>query len=117
MKTLARLCALLCLCFVAACTTVPVGSTAAADCDLPDLLQLPESVTPLPEDHPLSLQEVWDALKDHMFHENQIANRSNDKTKFVAEHCRPGHKALPAATDTPAKPADQPSWFQRNNPF
>lgn len=118
MTRLAHLCALLCLCFLAACATheVPVGSTAAADCDLPDALRLLETVAPLPEDHDLSVQEVWDALKEHMFHENQIANRSNDKTKFVADHCRPGHAALPAAP-VPAKPAAQPSWFQRNNPF
>lgn len=111
-----RLAALLCACFLAACGTTQVGSTAAADCDLPDALQAPETVAPLPEDHDLSPNEVWNALKDHMFHENEIANRSNDKTKFVNDHCRPGHAALPAATPT-TKPAEQPSWLSRINPF
>lgn len=110
MKFAQRLAALVCFCFLAACGTTQVGTTAAADCDLPDADQQVETVTPLPEDHDLPVGEVWDILRAHALNEKQVVDRSNDKTTFVNANCRPGHKALPApavgvpAATGPAKP-------------
>lgn len=73
------------------CSTVqsilPIVPTAHADCVLADELQRQESVTPIPEDHDLTLQETWDVLRSRLIEAKSIADRSNDKTNFVNKNC------------------------------
>lgn len=121
MSKLLRIAALLCTCFAAACTTAPPAVTANADCNLPDVLQQTEVVTPLPEDHDLSPAEMAELLKDHMLHEKDVSSRSNAKTAFVNSNCRPGAAALPTTTipatsdepAAPAKPSPDPSLLDK----
>lgn len=66
---------------------ISIGNVQA-DCVLADELQRTETVTPLPEDHPIGLGEQWQLLKSHLVEEKGIADRSNDKTAFVNKNCR-----------------------------
>lgn len=69
---------------------MPIPPAAVADCNLPEKLQAKEAVTPLPTDHDLTSAEQQQLIKDHLLHEKQVADRSNDKTDFVNANCRPG---------------------------
>jgi hypothetical protein len=61
------------------------------DCNLAPDLQQVETVTALPEDHVVPIPELRLILADHLKHEKQLADRSNDKTTFVNANCR-GHQ-------------------------